>query len=411
MFPEAAVLSAEELRVGLSARFERLITEDDVYAFARISGDANPLHIDPEYAGRTHFAGCIVHGAFQVGLASALIGMHLPGRNVLLGAINAKFPAPLHYPCRVSVAGEVTSWNPESRAGGLKVTVRDVASQAPTAEMHLGFTLHTTRVHSTTVAALPASTGVRHAGVRHDGRQVVLVTGAAGGIGLQVVANLAGRYAVVAMVRRGALDGEVGARPHVRKHVREFVGDLQDAAWKHALTDALRGRRLYGVVHAAWAGQPHGGLLQVEPEVLEQQLNFGVLSTTELARFLFTQSAPDEGDQGGRMIVLGSIAATHKPVLPLASYSLGKAALEHAVRLLAPELARRKITINVVSPSFIATGMNKQSTDRQQMKEAALVPLGRLCQTDDVVELTRFLLSREASFISGQVIGLTGAQL
>jgi 3-oxoacyl-[acyl-carrier protein] reductase len=165
------------------------------------------------------------------------------------------------------------------------------------------------------------------------------------------------------------------------------------------------------VVHAAWPGQPHGSLLQVDGPVVLHQLQFGAMSTIELARFLFSHAATDEKSIGGRLIVLGSIAAVQKPVLPLASYSLGKAAVEQTVRLLAPELARRKITVNVISPSFIATGMNKQSSDRQQMKEAALVPLGRLCRTDDVEGLARFLLSAEAEFISGQTIGLTGAQL
>jgi NAD(P)-dependent dehydrogenase (short-subunit alcohol dehydrogenase family) len=190
-----------------------------------------------------------------------------------------------------------------------------------------------------------------------------------------------------------------------------LIADLRDDTWRPALEQVLRARKLYGIVHAAWPGLPHGGLLQVEPEVIEQQLNFGVLSTTELARFLFTQSAQGTEHQGGRLIVLSSTAATRKPVLPLASYSLGKAALEHTARLLAPELARRKITINVVCPSFIAVGMNKQSTERQQLKEEALIPLGRLCRPDDVAGLVQFLLSPEAAFISGEIIGLTGAQI
>jgi 3-oxoacyl-[acyl-carrier protein] reductase len=152
-------------------------------------------------------------------------------------------------------------------------------------------------------------------------------------------------------------------------------------------------------------------LLEVDHSVVQHQLQFGALTTIELARVLFAEAEADGHSAGGRLIVLGSIAGSEKPVLPLASYSLGKAAVEHTVRLLAPELARRKVTVNVINPSFIATGMNKQSTERQQMKEAALVPLGRLCSTNDVSGVVRFLLSPEAAFISGQSIGLTGAQL
>src|SRR4051812_2142613 len=104
------------MRVGLTAEFERDLTEADVLAFAASSGDANPLHVDAAYAATTAYGARIVHGAFQVGLASALIGMHLPGRQVLLANVSARFPAPLRFPCRVRVRGEVTTWHPDTRA-------------------------------------------------------------------------------------------------------------------------------------------------------------------------------------------------------------------------------------------------------------------------------------------------------
>ena len=142
MFPEPAVWEAEQLRVGLRAEFERDVAEADVLDFARNSGDANPLHVDAAYAHSSNFQGRIVHGAFQVGLASALIGMRLPGRNVLLGSVNARFPAPLYFPCRVSVRGEITSWDARLNAGQLRVLVLEAAPRTPTAEIVMGFTLH-----------------------------------------------------------------------------------------------------------------------------------------------------------------------------------------------------------------------------------------------------------------------------
>jgi NAD(P)-dependent dehydrogenase (short-subunit alcohol dehydrogenase family)/acyl dehydratase len=395
-FPDPLLFAAEDLRVGLTARFEREITEADVREFARLSGDANPLHIDADYAAGSNFGGRIVHGAFQVGLASALIGMHLPGRNVLLGAVSARFPAPLFYPCRAIVSGELTSWNLAARAGSVRVTVQEAKAQTATAEIHLNFTLHERRAKAAETASvlLPRT--------HDDERHVVLVTGARGGLGSALVSALASQYAVVAMARQPMnVDGDV----------MQFAADLQDTSWRDALLQFLHGRRLHGIVHTAWPGQPHGSLLQVDPCVIQQQLNFAALTTTELARFLFQQTRSDGEHRGGRLIVLGSIVGTQKPVLPLATYSLGKATLEHTVRLLAPELARRSVTINAIAPSFIPTGMNKQATERQKMKEAALVPMGRVCEPDDVVALVRYLLSPEASFVSGQVIGLAGAQL
>jgi len=402
MFPEADYFTAEQLRPGLTASFERDITESDVYAFAHNSGDANPLHVNAAYAQGSNFAGRIVHGAFQIGLASRLIGMHLPGRSVLLGAVNAKFPAPLYYPCRVQVFGQLTSWSSEAAAGGMKVIVREAVSQLTTAEIHLSVTLHE-RGDSRPASELRAPV----AAPEDTSRPIVLITGAGGGLGSQLVAHLAGQYVVLAMVRRSSLDAAIKSHPHVH----EFAADLSGETWQDALATALRGRSLYGIVHTAWPGLPHGGLLQADAGIVQQQLAFGSLHTIELARVVTSQPEGASG-RGRRIIALSSIAAaTRKPTLTLASYSLGKAALEHTVRLLAPELARQHITINVISPSFIAAGMNKQSTNRQQMKEAALVPMGRTCRVEDVVGMVQYLLSEEAAFVSGQVIELSGAQL
>jgi NAD(P)-dependent dehydrogenase (short-subunit alcohol dehydrogenase family) len=93
------------------------------------------------------------------------------------------------------------------------------------------------------------------------------------------------------------------------------------------------------------------------------------------------------------------------------AYSLAKSALEETIKLLAPELARRKVTANAVCPSLVVAGMNAQVGDLQLKREAALIPMGRVCGTGDVVDVVRFLLSSSASFVSGQSIVLSGAQL
>ena len=89
---EARILEASELAAGLKASFERQVTAEDVEAFANLSGDHNPLHTDDSYAGQTNYGQRIVHGAFQVGLASTMVGMYLPGRNVVVGSMRSRFP-------------------------------------------------------------------------------------------------------------------------------------------------------------------------------------------------------------------------------------------------------------------------------------------------------------------------------
>lgn len=394
MFPEARVWSSEDLRVGLRADFERAISVEDVLEFATLSGDGNPLHVDPEYARTSNYQGRIVHGAFQVGLASALVGMHLPGRNVLLGSINARFPAPLYFPCQVAVSGQVTAWDHAHRAGQVRVVVQDARTRAPTAEITMGFTLHE--------AGRPTAEARQPKSLPDADAVAILVTGAAGGVGAALVRALAGRYVVAGLVNRKPLGDDLKDLPGVL----ELQADLGEPGWEHKLAEVLGGRPLHGIVHAAWPGAPHGGLLQCPDDLIDQQIRFGTTHLIRLARLLFAQT----GDAGGRLIALGSIVGS-KPVLNLAGYSLGKAALESTVKLLAPEMARRKITVNAVCPGFIPVGINKQADDRQQKLEAARVPLGRLCTPADVAGAVDYLLSPAGAFVSGQVLNLTGGQL
>ena len=92
-------------------------------------------------------------------------------------------------------------------------------------------------------------------------------------------------------------------------------------------------------------------------------------------------------------------------------YSLGKAVLEHSMRLLAPELARKGVTVNAVLPSFIPVGMNAAKSSRAVLLETAKVPAGRLGSPVEVANAIEYLLSPGASFVSGQLVSLTGGQM
>ena len=69
----------DELSVGQSARLLRTLSVADIQAFAAVSGDTNPAHLDPEYANETLFHGVIAHGMWGGALISALLGTEFPG--------------------------------------------------------------------------------------------------------------------------------------------------------------------------------------------------------------------------------------------------------------------------------------------------------------------------------------------
>lgn len=69
----------DELSVGQSASMTRTVTADDIKAFAMVSHDYNPAHLDHEYANNSQFKGVIAHGMWAAGLISALLGTKFPG--------------------------------------------------------------------------------------------------------------------------------------------------------------------------------------------------------------------------------------------------------------------------------------------------------------------------------------------
>jgi len=94
-------------RVGSSATSTRTFTADDVEAFARISGDRNPLHFDEAFAGRTRVGRLVVQGGLTTGLFNALVAMELPGAGSVFLHQEWDYPAPVFIGDTVTAEVEV----------------------------------------------------------------------------------------------------------------------------------------------------------------------------------------------------------------------------------------------------------------------------------------------------------------
>lgn len=93
----------EDLAVGMEASYVRRVLEEDVHAFALLTGDTNPLHLDHDYAAGTMFNGRIVHGSLTAGYISAILGTLLPGPGAIYVSQSLNFRRP------VRIGDEVTS--------------------------------------------------------------------------------------------------------------------------------------------------------------------------------------------------------------------------------------------------------------------------------------------------------------
>jgi acyl dehydratase len=93
--------------VGTTASLSRTFTPDDVEAFARISGDRNPLHFDATFAARTKLERLVVQGGLTTGLFNALVAMQLPGPGSVFLHQEWDYPAPVFVGDTVTATAEV----------------------------------------------------------------------------------------------------------------------------------------------------------------------------------------------------------------------------------------------------------------------------------------------------------------
>jgi 3-oxoacyl-[acyl-carrier protein] reductase len=110
---------------------------------------------------------------------------------------------------------------------------------------------------------------------------------------------------------------------------------------------------------------------------------------------------------GGRILNISSIIG-HRGYNGLSVYAATKAALDGMTRSLARELGPRSITVNSIAPGYLETEMTHGLSTAQRGQIVRRTPLGRLGSPADVIGVVKFLLSAEASFLTGQSILIDG---
>ncbi|HDS30903.1 MAG TPA: SDR family oxidoreductase [Firmicutes bacterium] len=230
----------------------------------------------------------------------------------------------------------------------------------------------------------------------------VLITGAGSGIG-RAIANrlLADGVSVIAWDKdpellREPFSDEEKSTPEIFR----YVVDVSDSASVRETMAKItvKNPRISGLVNnAAIVGITH---TESEwDEILSVNLN-GYRNTVEST---VNHLIPDSA-----IVQISSLSA-HFGGAGMAAYSASKAAVEACTRVLAVELAVRKIRVNSVCPGWIATESNKPDlADPQFISYMARCPMSRAGNPEEVAHVVAFLLSSESGYINGQVITVDG---
>ena len=132
-------------------------------------------------------------------------------------------------------------------------------------------------------------------------------------------------------------------------------------------------------------------------DVLGTGLNGAFYTTRILVKYMMNQKF-------GRVINIVSISVING-MAGQTNYSAAKAGVIGMTKALALETAKKKVTVNAVAPGFIETDMTK---DLNQDELKKIVPAGRFGKAEEVAELVGFLASEQASYITGQVVAVSG---
>jgi 3-oxoacyl-[acyl-carrier protein] reductase len=106
----------------------------------------------------------------------------------------------------------------------------------------------------------------------------------------------------------------------------------------------------------------------------------------------------------GRIVNMVSVSGV-KGTAGQTNYSAAKGAIVAATKALAQEVAKRNITVNAVAPGFIRTDMTSELDEKELLK---LIPVNRFGEAEEVADLVSFLISKKASYITGEIINING---
>lgn len=234
-----------------------------------------------------------------------------------------------------------------------------------------------------------------------------LVTGGGRGIGRAVAQALAAEGARVGVLARTRAQCEEVAAELGGDRAIALEADVTDLeACRQAVSElSKRFGAVTTIVHAAGISPVRQRAELHDPDAFEEIVRVNVVGAHRVAQATATSLLEHGGAIVNVASVLGTVASPR-----LAGYGASKAALLHLTRTLAREWADRGVRVNAVCPGYTETEMTTAmlAVDHIRAEILSQTPLGRLATMDEVVAPVLFLLSDEASYITGAALLVDG---
>ena len=239
----------------------------------------------------------------------------------------------------------------------------------------------------------------------------ILITGAASGIGAATAKKLASKDVSLTLTTKSNLDGLKSVRQFAENKgakVSYVCGDLSEKKFLEELVNLARssGNIDQFISNAGYADKKEFG--EFNNNDLNRSVQTMAISFSEIINLCIEDF---KKSSCGRIIVISSFVnksiGLNNKIFPITAAAKG--ALEALTKTLSFQLARHNVTVNAISPGYTKKDGNHSALSLDEWdKIINKIPLSRLARPEDIANLVNFLLSNEASYITGQVIKVDG---
>ncbi len=234
-----------------------------------------------------------------------------------------------------------------------------------------------------------------------------IITGASQGIGKSAALALAERKAQILLVdiQKEKLDK---VADEINGRNGKAAAYEADVSRMDQVTDMLkqmisRHETIHGLVNNAGITRD-GLLMRMKEEDWDKVLSVNLKGVFNLTKALIRHLA---GNRYGRIVNVSSVVGQMGNA-GQANYSASKAGVIGFTKSLAREVASRGITVNAVAPGYIATDMTQNLPESVKNDFIQIIPMKRFGKPEEVASVIQFLLSDEAAYVTGQVVGING---
>jgi 3-oxoacyl-[acyl-carrier protein] reductase len=383
------------IKPGDEFQFAKAITAEDVEAFAKLSGDRNPLHMDDGFAARTHFQRRVVHGMLVANYVSTLIGMRCPGPGALWSQQNFRWLAPVFIGDRISLTMKVTHKSEGARS--LTIEVKALNQEGKVVMEGEG-----------TVTALEERQQPKDLPISE---RVAFISGGARGLGAAIATALAQAGAMVVVNYRNSAAAADDLCSSLQANGGRAIPVQADVTNQASVSAALeKARQEYKrpvtiLINNAGSLPEPRPFMQTTWEEVQSTLDVHVRGA-----FHCSQAAiPGMIEQkSGRIINIGSSFSLNTPPVNWSNFLVAKSAMQALTRCLAAELGPHGIRVNMVSPGLVETESIAGLSERLRKVQAMQTPLRRLATPAEVAAVVAALCTSAGDFVTGAEIPVSG---